>query len=233
MATVPSIVHGWTNTTNGTSATGGADFTPSATLATIAFAVAVDDSGAVPSFTLSGCGMTWTGATDGTTNQNQADPNTRGRIRAFIATAGTPSSGKLTIDCGATTCERFILRVVELTETTFGVQPVQCVKNSGTSATPTATFGAVADAANILLVAYIGRNPAVTFTGGWTGLADLSVETDVRLKVMYTTNDTTADGDWSGSCDWAAIGLELDNVPAASGWGRMLGQQRFRIVTTD
>lgn len=217
MATTPSIVHGWTSTTNGTSATGGSSFTPATDKATIVYAVAVDDGGAVPSFTVTGCGMTWTGCTDGSTNQNQADPNTRGRIRAFIATAGTPSSGTLTIDCGATTCERFILRAVELTETDFGVNAVQAVKNSGTSTSPSITFGAVADAANILLVAYIGRNPAVTFSGGWTGIADLSVESDVRLKVMYSTNDTTADGSWSGSCDWAALGMEIDNVPAAAG----------------
>lgn len=218
MSSVPTLADSWVNATNGTSFSGGISYTPPTDRLVLVVTAVVDDGGSVPAQTLSGCGMTWSVYTDGVTAAARAEANGRLRIRVFRPTAGTPSAGQLTIDTGAVTCERAICAIIEVTETA-NVDAVQVVTNTANNASPSCTLAALADAANLLLGIFAGRNPLQGFTlgSGWSSLANGAVESDTRLVVEYAYNDTSVDGTWAGNCNWAGVAVEIDNVPPAAG----------------
>lgn len=218
MASTPTVLNSASFTTDGTSfATSGWSYTPSTTLLELVLSVVVDDGGGSPAQTLSGCGMTWSAFTDGSTSASILAPGSRHRLRVFRATSGTPSSGDLTLSTGAVTCERAAIALVQISETTPG-GAVQVVTNTGTSTTPSVTLAAVADTANLILGVFAVRNVVSAWTpgSGLTTLSNVLVESDTRFSIEYGTNDTSIDGTWASSGQWAGIAMEIDNVPAAS-----------------
>lgn len=221
MASVPTVLNSATFTVDGTSfATSGWAYTPSTTLLEVVMTVVVDDGGGSPAQTLSGCGMTWSAFTDGTTSASALDAGSRSRVRWFRATAGTPSSGDLTISTGATTCERAAIVLIQVSQSTPG-NAVQVVTSTGTSTAPSVTLAAVADAANLVLASFAVRNVVSAWTPGtgFTTLANASIEADTRFAVEYAYNDTSVDGTWASSGQWTGIAVEIDNVPASGGAG--------------
>ncbi len=231
MASTPTLLNSTTFTVDGTSfATSGWAYTPSTTLLELVLTVVVDDGGGSPAQTLSGCGMTWSAYTDGTTSASSLGPGSRHRVRIFRATSGTPSSGDLTLSTGATTCERAAIALVQVSETT-PANAVQVVVGTGTSTAPSATLAAVADAANLILGVFSVRNVASAWTpgSGFTTLANVLVESDTRFSIEYGTNDTSVDGTWASSGQWAGIAVEIDNVPPAADGGFSINGARTGV----
>ena len=219
MASTPTLLNSAAFTTDGTSfATSGWAYTPSTTLLELVLTVVVDDGGGSPAQTLAGCGMTWSAYTDGTTSASILGPGSRHRLRVFRPTSGTPSAGDLTLSTGATTCERAAIALVQISETALA-NAVQIVTAIGTSTTPSVTLAAVADPANLILGVFAVRNVVSAWTpgSGLTTLSNVLVESDTRFSIEYGTNDTSVDGTWASSGQWAGIAMEIDNVPAAAG----------------
>lgn len=231
MASVPTLLNSQAFTVDGTSfATTSWAYTPSTTLLELVCVWVCDDGGGSPAPTLSGCGMTWTAYTDGTTSANVLGTGNRVRSRIFRATSGTPSSGDLTVSTGAVTCERGGIALIQVSETT-PANAVQIVTASGSSTSPLATLAAVADSANLILGVVSNRNPVSVFTvgSGFTSLVSTSIETDLRVSVEYSTNDTTVDGTLASSGNWTMIGVEIDNVPASGGEFTINGSRLGRV----
>jgi hypothetical protein len=180
-----------------------------------------DDATLIPVPTVSGLSLSWV------TELTDQSASTTHRIgRFYAATGGSPGSGTITIDWGASTVDGAAWIVYELSSDVDASDPfVQSVSNElgGTNTSITVTLAAYGSSDNRPLICAVHRaNEASSPEAGYTEIGDVngaSPITGFAAAYNSTTTDTTPSYSWvTGASDpQMAIASEIKAAGAGGG----------------
>lgn len=154
--------------------------------------------------------------------QNQGSPGCRCEVWEIASpTAGT---GTVTVNVNTSGLFAFIVAVVDGADAGASYRR-DAVTTSGNSTTPSLT---ITSATNDLAIAFIGNiNTTSTATADASPVSQVAVVTsgtgisNVRMWLLQETGaaSTSPSGVYGATRDWAAVGFNLNVLPAASGGG--------------
>jgi hypothetical protein len=166
--------------------------------------------------TLSGNGLTWT-LVDTAIGGDAGD--SRERITVFRASGSSPTSGVLTIDCGAQTQDAagWSVHEFEGTDTTTDNGVVQANSGHGDVVnTFTVTLSPFADSMNPTFGAFC-RDTNVNSIAAGSGFEEIvnfeNLYSGQMMVELKYTSDTSVDASSPNGADWGGVAVELASMP--------------------
>lgn len=171
-------------------------------------------------FTLSGCGQTWTG--EESTNFTDASQY-GGRLKTFYAVLASFSAGVLTAAGTGTAPNGVAFKVTTFSDIDSSGTIVQSVANSGTGTAVTTTLSAFGSSSNACYLTVAGGSMTASRDHTYATLTELGVDLDDDTQAFCTIShawqvgeDLSPDCTLSGSANWAAHALEIKATGGAT-----------------